>query len=499
MQGMSGDKNRRMSSRRGLWTELWLEAERRGEGSDLDRMKLALLSRGSPWEDLVAEPKKLDEYRRAYRSDVAKADAAWSNYRRMELAARSQRMAKPYDVYYSDSSSSDESDMDFDDDGADEEEDDDQEEEPFVERDVVERIAKDVPRTLSGVFEVKRQESFFPVSDLLDDPLGLTNILFGGGSWLSSREQKIEDGPTTRHSFFSSFPLMQPPTETAKKKQKSLVEKLGRKRRRRLARALLVGSARFGYCQGMNFVFAALAFEDEGFRTHDDDVFALYVYLLRDLHVDLLYGRTLASYLGALKCLLRKEVPRVADRFDAVGFEPQLYAVEWFSALFAVSLPRTLCLALFDLVFVGFRDAPLRFGVGLVKAHEAKILDSFRSFDDLALGFKNLIRTTDPTTALLNTVAVAPALTTADFLDAVAGDQAPVVTQSYDKHLLPASDRRQRSRDLPPVIPVVKTNNEPTTTTTTTTTHPTTSPAPVATDKDAFGPHFDWIFSDLVS
>lgn len=49
------------------------------------------------------------------------------------------------------------------------------------------------------------------------------------------------------------------------------------------------------------------------------------------------------------------EISRVSC--DETGFEPQLYAVEWFSALFTISTPRALSLALLDLVFARFDEA----------------------------------------------------------------------------------------------------------------------------------------------
>ena len=62
--------------------------------------------------------------------------------------------------------------------------------------------------------------------------------------------------------------------------------------------------------------------------------------------------------LAALDLSLRRHAPALHAHLAGCGFDPQLYAVEWLSALFVVSVPRTLSLAVLDLLFAGVEDAP---------------------------------------------------------------------------------------------------------------------------------------------
>lgn len=173
--------------------------------------------------------------------------------------------------------------------------------------------------------------------------------------------------------------------------------------RRLLSRLLCVGSELVGYSQGMNFVAAALVSDDAS--RSEDGVFALYAYVMEDLKIKWMHGRTLAAYLGSLSLALRTQAPRVHAFLNEMHFEPQLYAVEWFSALFTISVPTTLSLALFDLVFARVVDAPLRFAVGLLSTLESTLC-RLSSFDDLAMQFKRIVRTADPVAVLLATLAV---------------------------------------------------------------------------------------------
>ena len=71
---------------------------------------------------------------------------------------------------------------------------------------------------------------------------------------------------------------------------------------------------------------------------------------MSELHAERLYGRSLATCLAALELSLKRHAPAVHAHLKSLDFEPQLYAVEWFSALFVVSLPRALSLCALDLV-----------------------------------------------------------------------------------------------------------------------------------------------------
>ena len=176
------------------------------------------------------------------------------------------------------------------------------------------------------------------------------------------------------------------------------------KRARRLARMLNVGSELFGYKQGMNFVAGTLLTECEALGRGEGVAFALYAYLLRQLHVERLYGRSLATYLAALELALRRHAPRLHAHLRSEGFEPQLYGVEWFSALFVISVPKVLSLCLLDLVYARVEDAPLRLAVAVLKNSEADLL-ALRSFDDLVAHFKDTVRRVRPRQVLVELVA----------------------------------------------------------------------------------------------
>ncbi|KAJ8611472.1 hypothetical protein CTAYLR_005156 [Chrysophaeum taylorii] len=152
----------------------------------------------------------------------------------------------------------------------------------------------------------------------------------------------------------------------------------------KLSRLLRAGASLFGYSQGMNFVAALILSEEYDEAT----AFALFAYLLQDLRMKLLYGRTLAAYLGAFSVALRTHAPEIHQTLKRLDFEPQLYAVEWFSTLFSVCLPRPLALAALDLAFARVTDAPLRFAVGILTS----VPIDFETFEDIAMCFKKHIR-----------------------------------------------------------------------------------------------------------
>jgi len=65
-------------------------------------------------------------------------------------------------------------------------------------------------------------------------------------------------------------------------------------------------------------------------------------------------------YLAAFELATRRHCPRLHAHLRSEGFEPQLYGVEWFSALFVISVPKILSLCCLDLLYAKFDDAPLR-------------------------------------------------------------------------------------------------------------------------------------------
>mmetsp|Transcript_14091 Transcript_14091/g.17555 ORF Transcript_14091/g.17555 Transcript_14091/m.17555 type:complete len:482 (+) Transcript_14091:67-1512(+) len=395
-----GESNKlEMSSRARLWESLWQESEEAGNGSVLDRMKLGLLSRGMRWEEIAADSNLLAQHRQNYDLGLPRAQRAWISYRRAEITRNIQ------DSDSSNTSSSEDDDTDglSDDESffTEEEEDDNDlmnNQNKEEENQVLEHIFKDVPRTYSGLW-------------IETEP-------FSTNRQLDTLSSQASFSLVAKKYFKNYLPLSAlnvSPLPTKKQK---------RRRERILAHLLILASKKFGYCQGMNFVCAAIVLENEKKRS-PRDAYALYAYLLKELKLDRLYGRSLASYLGALRCCLEREVPNIAKLFEALNFEPQLYAVEWFSALFTVSVPKALSLCILDLIFVQFRDAPLRLAVGILKANEKEILALEPNFDVLVANFKRIIRNTHVKTAILAAIACAPAFPTCDVLNALAAPAIP--------------------------------------------------------------------------
>lgn len=167
-----------------------------------------------------------------------------------------------------------------------------------------------------------------------------------------------------------------------------------------LAKMLYIGAIKVthSYRQGMNFIAARILLER---RDNVENAFALFAYLVHDLNVQALYGRSLAAYLGSFTLAVRTHAPRVHELFQHLQFEPQFYAVEWFSALFVLTLPRTLSLALFDLMFATIPDAPLRLAVGLLSS-VYPALAQLTQFDQTILHFKRILQANiDPLNCLV--------------------------------------------------------------------------------------------------
>ena len=103
---------------------------------------------------------------------------------------------------------------------------------------------------------------------------------------------------------------------------------------------------------------------------------------------------------------LRRHAPALHAHLSSCGFDPQLYAVEWLSALFVVSVPRTLSLAVLDLLFAGVEDAPIRVAVAILRQAEKPLL-RLKTLDDLVAGFKPAVRAVRPKLVLIDVLRVA--------------------------------------------------------------------------------------------
>ena len=236
------------------------------------------------------------------------------------------------------------------------------------------RIAKDVPRTFGGV----------------DAPCAAA--------------ARAQASPAMPGWALRLIGMSAQPAEEDESGDKELYD---RRRAERLARLLNIGNEHLPYAQGMNFVAASILSECERGGGADEALaFGLYCYALRDLGCEKLYGRRLPAALAALDLSLRRHAPALHAHLAGCGFDPQLYAVEWLSALFVVSVPRTLSLAVLDLLFAGVEDAPIRVAVAILRQAEKPLL-RLKTLDDLVAGFKPAVRAVRPKLVLIDVLRVA--------------------------------------------------------------------------------------------
>ena len=235
------------------------------------------------------------------------------------------------------------------------------------------RIAKDVPRTFGGV----------------DAPCAAA--------------ARAQASPAMPGWALRLIGMSAQPVEEDESGDKELYD---RRRAERLARLLNIGNEHLPYAQGMNFVAASILSECERGGGADEALaFGLYCYALRDLGCEKLYGRRLPAALAALDLSLRRHAPALHAHLAGCGFDPQLYAVEWLSALFVVSVPRTLSLAVLDLLFAGVEDAPIRVAVAILRQAEKPLL-RLKTLDDLVAGFKPAVRAVRPKLVLIDVLRV---------------------------------------------------------------------------------------------
>ncbi|CAM9552359.1 unnamed protein product [Phaeothamnion confervicola] len=118
-------------------------------------------------------------------------------------------------------------------------------------------------------------------------------------------------------------------------------------------RRVLNGAAvldHMGYVQGQNYVVDVLLKAG----VCEEDAFCLFVYALRH---QFLYGlyRTevpiLTDYLAVFERQLAARAPDLAAHLEREGFTSSIYAIEWFTTLFALSAPPLVTLAAMDLFF----------------------------------------------------------------------------------------------------------------------------------------------------
>lgn len=332
----------RTNPRQPLWQRVREEADYRTLGSADDREKLQALARGARWENL-ADPARLASYAARFTEAKPAYEAAATRYGESDGEATVCGDAD-HVARFGDLS----------------------------------RIAKDVPRTFGGVDAAPQARTH--AAPVLAERWARKLLAWSGRGWVAPD-----------------------PVEEEEEDDKAAYD---RSRAERLAQVLNITNEHVPYAQGMNFVAASILSECERGGSHDEArAGGLYCYVLRDLGCEKLYGRRLPTALAALDLSLRRHVPILHAHLSGCGFEPQLYAVEWLSALFVVSFPRTLSLAVLDLLFAGLEDAPVRVAVAILRAAERPLL-KLRTLDDLVAGFKSAVRAVRPKVVLIDALRV---------------------------------------------------------------------------------------------
>ena len=151
----------------------------------------------------------------------------------------------------------------------------------------------------------------------------------------------------------------------------------------------------------MNFVAASILSECERGGGADEALaFGLYCYALRDLGCEKLYGRRLPAALAALDLSLSGTRPRCTRTSRVLRLRPPaLRRRVALGAASSSSVPRTLSLAVLDLLFAGVEDAPIRVAVAILRQAEKPLL-RLKTLDDLVAGFKPAVRAVRPKTCI---------------------------------------------------------------------------------------------------
>lgn len=156
-----------------------------------------------------------------------------------------------------------------------------------------------------------------------------------------------------------------------------------------------------GYCQGINFIVAAMLIQ----YPHEKQVYTILAYLLKYQHVGILFDprySSLLDYMRLFEKKLRKHNRTVYNHFKKCDFTTVSYAIEWFTTCFIVSSPGELSLCILDLLIAGFDNIMIRVGLSLLDFLEEKILQL--DFEGLHQKFKFLMTNADPIVIMANAI-----------------------------------------------------------------------------------------------
>ena len=139
-----------------------------------------------------------------------------------------------------------------------------------------------------------------------------------------------------------------------------------------MLRAMSLLDGELGYCQGLNFV-AAMALKEVGEETG----FWVMAYLMEEQHLRMLYLSTvpyLSMYINAFEQYMGHYVPRVRAHLASQNFLGTLYAVEWFTTLYACNLPVEGAMAAATMIMLQIDNSLFRIGTAILHLMEDRIL-----------------------------------------------------------------------------------------------------------------------------
>eukprot|EP01041_Mallomonas_annulata_P004586 gene4586-9114_t len=142
---------------------------------------------------------------------------------------------------------------------------------------------------------------------------------------------------------------------------------------KRLGDVLLASTHHNEYCQGMNFITAALILADKSPR----DVYILLNFLLHQRYVGLLFNpksSSLVEYIQIFDEKFRKFEQKLYFHLKHMNFTSYCYAIEWFTTCFIVTCPGDLSHCVLDLLFAGFDDIMIRIGLAIMNVLKEELL-----------------------------------------------------------------------------------------------------------------------------
>lgn len=141
-----------------------------------------------------------------------------------------------------------------------------------------------------------------------------------------------------------------------------------------LRKALVVLSHHIEYCQGMNFIAAALLVKDNNAK----NAFVVLSYLLIQCNLVVLFNfkySSLMEYLKLFQKRLRRHNKVLYKHFLVNNFSSYIYAIEWFTTCFVVSNSIELAPYIIDLLLHKTSDCMIRIGLSILDILSQDLLD----------------------------------------------------------------------------------------------------------------------------